>query len=739
MNTPTINADARMLDCALFYAKRFGWAVFPVHVPIHNAAGECVGCTCEHYRQSDECKANHPHIYLGPDGKCPQPGKCPAVRWREKSTTAETQIRKWWGPPWRAGDVKFFPNIGLDCGKSGLLVHDADSYKPDYAGADYLSMADRQTATAITGSGGEHLFYQANGAPYGNANGTLPYGNDIRGLGGYVVLAPSLHKTGRRGQWEGGYSPRDTALLPIPSTLAALLDTAHQHKPVRFTSAVTFGAVGVDAPDLARWELSDHILDMIHSTAEKGKRSEHDACVVTALCAAGAGDDDILAVFAHYPVGLDGKYAERGADYLARTITSCRAYLTEQEVEHQRTQATIAALRLWGQTHSFSDRIPPELRGEHYRTDKPDTLCWDAICDRFQKTGQLRIQIGKKRLAAMAGLGSSNTAQSALARLVFAFDVQQGDKYGMWIALRADFRLIEIDPLLSPMECDKGINFDQTEIYSQRKATDPFLSGTSRTVKERCKGASSVAGGTFKDWLATIPKAYGEACLRVLTALGREGDSTIVELAEATGKKIPTLRGACRLLEQRGRIESSRENSQSPKVYSLGLGVFEAIDTEAPSLRTYGLSAEREAKRLKAAQQWAVQEQAAAITAGDKAIHDQLERRLTRLGNQRLKVLGHIYPTLPTADLATLAFDVQIPQAPHPALLAKLKRLHANARMDLAEQRRHDEWALTDELRRMRTEGLDKRTAVRHLEYAGYTPTEAWAAADRVWPKAVAA
>jgi hypothetical protein len=44
---------------------------------------------------------------------------------------------------------------------------------------------------------------------------------------------------------------------------------------------------------------------------------------------------------------------------------------------------------------------------------------------------------------------------------------------------------------------------------------------------------------------------------------------------------------------------------------------------------------------------------------------------------------------------------------------------------------------LTAEAQRLRTEGLDKRTAVRQLEYAGYPAKAAWAAAHQVWPKAM--
>jgi hypothetical protein len=123
-----------MVDWALWYASQ-GMHVFPCHNPIFDDAGNCTGCTCEHYRRSNECKHQHPHLYLGPAGKCAQPGKCPRVKWHSKSTTDPTQIRKWFGRPWRDIDVEtgrtvwHYPNIACDCGKSVLLVLDGDKYK----------------------------------------------------------------------------------------------------------------------------------------------------------------------------------------------------------------------------------------------------------------------------------------------------------------------------------------------------------------------------------------------------------------------------------------------------------------------------------------------------------------------------------------------------------------------------------------------------------------------------------
>lgn len=228
-----MTAQPDMQRAALWYALRLGWYVFPVHCPIFDDGGLCVGCSCEAYRRSDECRANHPYLYLGADGKCPNPGKCPRVAWGNKATTDHNQITKWWGYPWRdinveTGEVVWsFPNIGVDCGKSGLLVFDADTYKRVADLSDLMTWEDRETVTAITQGGGEHLIYDRQGKPYGNATSGLPPDIDIRGVGGYIVAAPSIGKSGNRYQYEEDYRPGYRALLPIPKTLDDILSQAH--------------------------------------------------------------------------------------------------------------------------------------------------------------------------------------------------------------------------------------------------------------------------------------------------------------------------------------------------------------------------------------------------------------------------------------------------------------------------------------------------------------------------------
>ena len=187
---------ALLLQEALKLAAQ-GIYIVPLHAPLFNNAGALVGCTCEANKRSKNyqqwLKAKHAEgrckdLKYDPDFKCNKPGKHPRLSdWEAKASIDPAQIRRWWNE-WT------HLNLGIAPGKSGLLVLDADKYKDDYAGADLLSQDDEQTATMLTGNGGQHFYYQMPaGATYGNDTGELPDGIDIRGYGGQVVVYPSIH------------------------------------------------------------------------------------------------------------------------------------------------------------------------------------------------------------------------------------------------------------------------------------------------------------------------------------------------------------------------------------------------------------------------------------------------------------------------------------------------------------------------------------------------------------------
>ena len=176
MRRPSATRLAPLGRAALEYAAR-GWHVFPLHGIVRGR------CTCAR-------------------ADCPSPGKHPLVRrGHYDATTDELAIREWWRG-WRRA------NIGLMTGaESGIAVIDVD-LPTAFASLDRLVAATPGTTlTGLTGGGGVHLFYATDDPELGNSAGRLPGlegelpGVDLRANGGYVVVPPSVHRSGARYAW----------------------------------------------------------------------------------------------------------------------------------------------------------------------------------------------------------------------------------------------------------------------------------------------------------------------------------------------------------------------------------------------------------------------------------------------------------------------------------------------------------------------------------------------------------
>jgi hypothetical protein len=129
-------------------------------------------------------------IPLGPRSKVPR-----IRRWPERGTTDIRVIHGWFAG--RPGD-----NLGLLTG-GGLVALDLDVWAGGLE--SYESLIEErgglpETAMAETGSGGRHLLFRVEGR-FANRVGLMP-GVDLRGDGGQIVVAPSVHPaTGKRYTW----------------------------------------------------------------------------------------------------------------------------------------------------------------------------------------------------------------------------------------------------------------------------------------------------------------------------------------------------------------------------------------------------------------------------------------------------------------------------------------------------------------------------------------------------------
>lgn len=130
---------------------------------------------------------------------CKSRTKKPLTRHGFKDATTDlARIGTWWR---RSPDA----NIGIPTGgASGLMAVDID---PRNGGEDSLDEllaihgAFPETAEQMTGGGGRHIIFRESGII--PSTKVLAPGIDLKGEGGYIVVAPSIHPSGNRYQWDG--------------------------------------------------------------------------------------------------------------------------------------------------------------------------------------------------------------------------------------------------------------------------------------------------------------------------------------------------------------------------------------------------------------------------------------------------------------------------------------------------------------------------------------------------------
>lgn len=167
--------SVEILQAAKGYISR-GWQIFPCHTVLEDG-----NCSC---------------------GKaaCPDAGKHPRTQrgLKEASKDAE-QIEIWFGensPP---------SNIGIATGKvSCLTVIDIDIGHGKFGAETWSGLivekGEPSTLMAKTGSGGLHVLFKYNAALKTGSN-RLGKGVDVRNDGGYIIAAPSRHRSGSSYEW----------------------------------------------------------------------------------------------------------------------------------------------------------------------------------------------------------------------------------------------------------------------------------------------------------------------------------------------------------------------------------------------------------------------------------------------------------------------------------------------------------------------------------------------------------
>jgi hypothetical protein len=216
------------LNHALHYVSN-GIPVIPLHYITPAGA-----CSCGKPKGDPKCKpGKHPFGGLVPHGLT-------------DASTDEATIRNWFdGKPY---------NIGICTGNgSDLFALDRD----DRDGGD-KSLADLEakhsslpkTLTQLTGNGVHYLFKMPAGRDIRNSAKKLAAGLDIRGTGGYIVAAPSIHENGRTYTWENCNHPTSDMIAPAPQWLLDLIDANGKGNKTPIREVEALGASpGFTMPD----------------------------------------------------------------------------------------------------------------------------------------------------------------------------------------------------------------------------------------------------------------------------------------------------------------------------------------------------------------------------------------------------------------------------------------------------------------------------------------------------------
>lgn len=264
-----------MLNDALRYLK-IGWSVIPTCWPVAGACG---------------CGRNHQGNDIG---------KAPLIQWAEYQKRLPTveEVTKWW-TQWPHANIS-----GITGALSNLVVIDLEH--------DGLAEAERRALWSplkvFTGKG-YHLYFSHPGegrvcnAAAMKADGKNRLkGFDLRGDGGYVLLPPSLHQTGRRYTLASAYSVG--APLPVFQfgLIAATIPGAASQPPSQKPAAKPAGWIAEALAGLA-----------------EGNRDTTFAQIIGKLHSQRWGASDIRSLL--LPHALRVQYSEMELDKTIRSIS----------------------------------------------------------------------------------------------------------------------------------------------------------------------------------------------------------------------------------------------------------------------------------------------------------------------------------------------------------------------------------------------------------------------------------
>jgi Bifunctional DNA primase/polymerase, N-terminal len=164
------------------------------------------------------CSPDHAGMWTAHLERCKSPGKAPVLKlWTQRGLPTEEELAQW---------QERLPNanLGLILGKaSGLVAVDVDGETGHRLLAEWSAGDLPPTWEFRSGRGRQLLYAIPEGLTLVKAEEAAAPGNGdheelaLLGQGQQTVIPPSVHRNGRRYQWEPGHSPKDLPAAMAPA------------------------------------------------------------------------------------------------------------------------------------------------------------------------------------------------------------------------------------------------------------------------------------------------------------------------------------------------------------------------------------------------------------------------------------------------------------------------------------------------------------------------------------------
>ena len=327
-------------------------------------------------------------------------------------------------------------------------------------------------------------------------------------------------------------------------------------------------------------------------------------------------------MFGNSALGQRDKWTQR-ADYrnrtIARAILDCgQTYEPKQRNESDSNDIAeggptfseqIDARRSYAISANFADKMKLDHKRlieftdkngrfvsfEKYSKHGTDAKVWNALLTAAARRGRFTFRVGLTELRDLAGVGSKTTVSTTIDRFVESGLININDDFESASSLPVEYHLPEVEHYFGQVSNPQnGVstppvqsNRIAAQTYAKHMATDPFLSGISRTAKR----------------LGNEHRGLGETILLIIAMVEAYGVMSADKLSLLTGRKIKAIENAAEQAVELGLLVDVDKRGDT--VYMMPeIDVWESIATLTPHLKTYRLRAERKDKDLQRSQMW---------------------------------------------------------------------------------------------------------------------------------------